>query len=51
VYIAKQLGHGADVSLNVYQHVIDELEDQPALDAEDAIRAARDARKPLRSQS
>jgi hypothetical protein len=33
VYIAKQLGHGATVSLGVYQHVIDELEDRPALAA------------------
>jgi hypothetical protein len=47
VYIAKQLGHGADVALRTYQHVIDELEDRPALAAEDAIREAREARKTL----
>jgi hypothetical protein len=51
VYIARQLGHGADVSLKVYQHVIDELEDRPALAAEDAIREAREERKALRRQS
>ena len=51
VYISKQLGHGADVSLDVYQHVIDELEDRPALAAEVAIREARKERKPLRRQS
>jgi integrase len=51
VYIAKQLGHGADVSLKAYQHVIDELDDRPALAAEDAIREAREERKALRRQS
>ena len=39
--IARQLGHGADVSLEHYQHVIDELEGSPRLSAEDAIRQAR----------
>ena len=51
VYIAKQLGHSATVSLAVYQHVIDEFEDRPALAAEDAIREAREERKALRRQS
>jgi integrase len=51
VYIAKQLGHGPNVSLDVYQHVIDELEDQPGTAAEDAIREARAARQVLRRQS
>jgi integrase len=41
VYIARQLGHSAEESLRTYQHVIDELEDQPRITAEEAIRAAR----------
>ena len=41
VYIAAQLGHGPDVSVRVYQHVISEFEDTPRLAAEDAIRQAR----------
>jgi integrase len=41
VYIARQLGHGAQLSLRTYQHVIDELEDAPRVPAEDAIRDAR----------
>jgi integrase len=41
VYIARQLGHGAALSLRTYQHVIDELEDAPRVPAEDAIREAR----------
>ena len=45
VYIAKQLGHGPGVSVETYQHVIDELEDAPQLPAEDAIRQARDRRR------
>ena len=45
-YIAKQLGHSPQESLNTYQHVIDELEDQPQVSAEDAIRAAREGVAP-----
>lgn len=41
-YIAAQLGHSAQESLRTYQHVIAELEDQPHVSAEDAIRAARE---------
>lgn len=44
IYVARQLGHGAQLTLSTYGHVIDELEDAPSLDAEAAIRAARDAR-------
>jgi hypothetical protein len=50
-YIAKQLGHGAELSLRTYQHVIDELEDAPRLAAEDAIRAARDTLAQVRSRN
>ena len=41
IYVARQLGHGAALTMSTYGHVIDELEDAPAQDAEDAIRAAR----------
>jgi integrase len=44
VYIAEQLGHGPDVSVRVYQHVIREYEHAPRLAAEDAIRQAREGR-------
>ena len=43
-YIAAQLGHGPDLSIRVYQHVISEFEDTPRLGAEDAIRQAREGR-------
>jgi integrase len=41
IYVARQLGHGADVTMRIYGHVIEELEDASKLPAEDAIRAAR----------
>jgi integrase len=40
IYVARQLGHGAQLTLGVYGHVIEELDDAPQLDAEDAIMAA-----------
>jgi integrase len=43
VYIAEQLGHSPDLSVRVYQHVLTEFEDAPRLDAETAIRQAREA--------
>ena len=42
VYVARQLGHDARLTLTTYGHVIDELDDQPRVPAEDAIRAARE---------
>ena len=36
-----QLGHGAALTMSDYGHVIEELEDQPRVSAEDAIAAAR----------
>ena len=39
--VARQLGHDARLTLTTYGHVIDELDDQPRVPAEDAIRAAR----------
>lgn len=41
IYVARQLGHGAALTLGTYGHVIDELEGTPQMPAEDAIRAAR----------
>jgi integrase len=44
MYVARQLGHDARLTLTTYGHVIDELDDAPRIGAEDAIRAARHAR-------
>lgn len=41
IYVARQLGHGAALTLSTYGHVIEELEDSPQLPAEDAIEQAR----------
>jgi integrase len=41
IYVARQLGHGAELTLRTYGHVIEELEDSPQLPAEEAIRLAR----------
>ena len=43
IYVARQLGHDATLTLKNYGHVIDELEDQPQIPAEDAIRAREKA--------
>lgn len=44
IYVARQLGHDARLTLSTYGHVIDELEGAPQMPAEDAIRAARGTR-------
>jgi integrase len=41
IYVARQLGHGAQLTLGRYGHVIDELENAPQQNAEAAIFAAR----------
>lgn len=41
IYVARQLGHDARLTLGTYGHVIDELEDLPRIDAETAIGNAR----------
>ncbi len=41
IYVARQLGHDARLTLTRYGHVIDELEDQPNVSAETSIREAR----------
>ena len=43
IYVARQMGHDAKLTLGTYGHVIDELEDAPRVSAEDAIRAARES--------
>jgi integrase len=47
IYVARQLGHDARLTLTRYGHVIDELEDAPRADAEAAIRTAREAHVPV----
>ena len=51
IYVARQLGHDARLTLTKYGHVIDELDDAPRLDAETAIRQAREALVPPRYPS
>jgi integrase len=41
IYVARQLGHDARLTLSTYGHVIDELDGLPQIDAEAAIFAAR----------
>jgi integrase len=41
IYVARQLGHDARLTLTRYGHVIDELEDLPLIEAEAAIASAR----------
>jgi len=41
IYVARQLGHGADLTLKTYGHVIEELDGAPNKPAEDVIREAR----------
>ena len=41
VYVARQLGHDARLTLTTYGHVIDELDERRGCGAEEAIRAAR----------
>jgi integrase len=41
IYVARQLGHDARLTLSVYGHVMDELEGTPNVDAEAVIREAR----------
>jgi integrase len=41
IYVARQLGHDARLTLTRYGHVIDELDDRPRIEAEAAIAEAR----------
>jgi integrase len=42
IYVARQLGHDARLTLGTYGHVIDELDGTPQIDAETAIVTARE---------
>jgi Phage integrase family len=44
IYVARQLGHDARLTLTVYGHVLEELDGSPQLDVASAIQAAREAR-------
>ena len=46
VEVASWLGHSPAMSLGTYAHVVDELRDAPRVDAERAIRAAREPNQP-----
>ena len=41
IYAPRQIGHDARLTLTAYGHVIDELEDEPRVAAEEAIASAR----------
>jgi integrase len=41
IYVARQLGHSAALTMRTCGHVIEELDDAPRISAEDAILAAR----------
>ena len=41
IYVARQLGHSAALTMRTYGHVIEELDEAPRISAEDAIAAAR----------
>ena len=43
IYVARQLGHDARLTLTTYGHVMDEFEDAPQLEAHTAITDARAA--------
>ena len=47
IEVARQMGHGANLTLNTYGHVIDELAGGERIDAEDAIEAAREKHVPV----
>ena len=50
IYVARQLGHSAALTMRTYGHVIEELEDAPRITAEAAITAARDRGAQSRSK-
>lgn len=49
IYVARQFGHDARLTLTRYGHVIDEPEDRPRIEAEVAIAEARLAGRPRTS--
>jgi integrase len=50
IYVARQLGHDARLTLSTYGHVMDEFEDAPQLEAHTAIADARTALAPETSK-
>lgn len=46
IFVARQLGHSAVLTLDTYGHVIEELDEAPNITAEEAIRAAREEAVP-----
>ncbi len=46
IYVARQLGHDARLTLSAYGHVIDELDGMPQINPETAITDARNALMP-----
>jgi hypothetical protein len=46
IYVARQLGHDARLTLTRYGHVMDELEDTPRIESEAAIGDARRQNQP-----
>lgn len=48
IYMARQLGHDANLTLSTYGHVIEELDDAPRANAETVIRATRGEEVPSR---
>jgi integrase len=51
IYVARQLGHGAELTMGTYGHVVEELEDSPQIPAEDAIEVARRTVRHLMDQA
>jgi integrase len=51
IYVARQLGHDASLTLGRYRHTIDELTGSPQITAEAAIQAAREAPYPFRTRA
>lgn len=47
VEVASWLGHSPAMTYNTYAHVVEELRDSPRIDAEEAIRQARDQNVPV----
>ena len=45
IYVARQLGHSAQLTMRTYGHVIEELDEAPRITAEDAFAAARSEEK------
>jgi hypothetical protein len=47
IYVARQLGHGAQLTLGTYGHVVDELTTLPGLTPRMRLRSRAGAQLPL----